>query len=784
MKRLFVSKRGLMTVVVCIVSIAALASFAIAGPLADKQQDEVKVSAQAAEAKDTSGASAVVKPAAPNLDKGEYKQIAESKYLTLKANSGTGHFTVTDKRTGHVWKSFPDEKGYIEKENQGKWKANLESPLLYSYVEFNVRQDLAKEDNLKDGKGIVSKFEATGQGFKVQYEIPDLGFVIPAEVRLGDDYVETKILQDGLKDERVFTEAELKTKKDNEARLVSVRLFPFLGAQTSEEENGYLFLPDGSGAIVEFKKDRGGTNNYYSERVYGADWAYSANTIFSIRKPVRMPVFGIKSGKQAMIGVIHDGSEYANLVAAPSKTFSQYNWVTAEQNFRFMYYQYTNTKKTAGYVSYTKDITASDRSVRYYLIGRKDADYVQMAARYRQYLTEELGMQPLQANGNKLELQLHLLGADSERGFLRDSYLPLTTTRQAQEIVQELNTIGIEGMSITYLGWQRKGFSQYGGSFPLSSKLGGNDGMQQFVDFTHAKGYEVYLDASSYSFNNTGKDGFRRNRDGLRDIGASVMEYYTRGSDKKNTFVSPRFAEKVILDELSNAQALHVDGYVFGQGIGSLLNTDFNENYAATREETKQIQQRIFETTKNALGHVQVEDGNVYALQYVNHVQGLNDDISNDLFVDRGVPFVQIALHGLVTYSANYANDSDDYETTFLKGIEYGAVPSFIVTYAKSQQLLKTRSLGKFYSTYYKDWLQEMAMQYQQYNEALGDVRNQFITGHRSLADGVFETSYAGGKRIVVNYNAEPYAGNGWIVKPKDFAVVKQGGIEWLKNGL
>ncbi|MDQ8737630.1 DUF5696 domain-containing protein [Paenibacillus sp. LHD-38] len=773
MKRFFLSKRGLMTVAACIVSIAALAIFAIAVPLANKQQDEEEIPVQAAEAKETTGASAVVKPTAPNLDKGEYKQIAVSKYLTLKANSVTGHFTVTDKRTGHVWKSFPDEKGYNEKENQGKWKANLESPLLYSYVEFNVRKDLAKEENFKDGKGIVSKFETTGQGFKIQYEIPGLGFVIPAEVRLGDDYVETKILQDGLKDERVFTEEELKTKKDNEARLVSVRLFPFLGAQTSEEENGYLFLPDGSGAIVEFKKDRGGTNNYYSERVYGADWAYSANTVFSIRKPVRMPVFGIKSGNQAMIGVIHDGSEYANVVAAPSKTFSQYNWVTAEQNFRFMYYQYTNTKKTAGYVSYTKDITASDRSVRYYLIDQKNDDYVQMAARYRQYLIEEIGMRPLQVNDNKLGLQLHLLGADSERGFLWDSYLPLTTTRQAQEIVQELNTIGVDKMSITYSGWQRKGFSQYGGSFPLSSKLGGNGGMKQFVDFAHAKGYEVYFDASSYSFNNTGKDGFRRNRDGLRDIGASVMDYYTRGSDKKKTFVSPRFAEKVIEDELSNAQAMHVDGYVFGQGIGALLNTDFNENYAATREETKNIQQRIFETTKNTLGHVQVEDGNVYTLKYVNHVQGLDDEISNDLFVDRGVPFSQIALHGLVTYSADFANDSDDYETTFLKGIEYGAVPSFIATYAKSQQLLKTRSLGQFYSTYYKDWLQEMAIQYERYNKALGDVQDQFITGHRSLADGVFETSYAGGKRIVVNYNAEPYAGNGWIVKPKDFAVVK-----------
>lgn len=290
------------------------------------------------------------------------------------------------------------------------------------------------------------------------------------------------------------------------------------------------------------------------------------------------------------------------------------------------------------------------------------------------------------------------------------------------------------------------------------------------------KGSPVYLDASSYSYNNTGKDGFRRSRDGLRDIGASVMDFTSIGSSKKITFVSPRFAEQVVLDDLGAAQKLRVDGFMFGSGIGAYLNTDFNENYAATREQSMQIQQQIFEAAKKMLGRVQVSRGNAYTLPYVNHVQGLDDDISGDLFVDSQVPFAQIALHGLVTYSADHANNSDDYERTFLKGIEYGAVPSFIVTYAKSQQLLSTRSLGRFSSTYYKDWLQDIASQYQRYNEALGDVQNQFIADHRQLADGVFEMTYTGGKRIVVNYNAEPYAARGLNVKPKDFVVVGQGG--------
>lgn len=474
----------LAAVTACAISISILAGLAVAEPSPVKPTETAGKGA--VHAMEASGSAAST---SPFLNESQFKTIAVSKHLTLKANEATGNFIVTDKRTGYTWKSFPDDKGYNDKVDQGKWKVNLQSPIMFRYVEFNVRIDLATESNLIDEKGGVSRFEVTDRGFKVTYEIPSLGFVIPAEVILGDDYVETRLLKDGLKDGKTFTEEELKTKKDNIARLVSVRLFPFLGAQTSEMENGYMLLPDGSGAIVDFKKERGGTNNYYEERVYGPDWAYSANNTFSIRNPVKLPVFGIKAGEQAMIGVIRNGAEYASIVAAPSKTFSQYNWVSAEQNFRFKYYQYTNTKKTSGYMSFSKEMIASDRSVRYYLIGQKDAGYVQMAARYRQYLTEEVGVQPLKLEGSKLALQLSILGADSKKGFLWDSYLPLTTTRQAQEIVQELNTLGVERMAVTYLGWQRGGYSKFGGSFPLAGKLGGIEGMEQFVDFAHAKGF-------------------------------------------------------------------------------------------------------------------------------------------------------------------------------------------------------------------------------------------------------------------------------------------------------
>lgn len=698
-------------------------------------------------------------------DETRFQSIAENERLQLKVDPTSGHFTVTSKQTGEIWRSFPNSKNWQDELNTDAWKVHLGSPFMFRYLEFNTRKDLLIESNLIAQGGAVSQFEKTDSGFKIRYEMPDIGFIIPVEVKLGEDFVETKILADGLVDEKVYP----KDMKDPKARLASIRLFPFLGAQTSDNEDGFLFVPDGPGVLLDFKKHRMGTQNLYSERTYGDDWAYSNRNTMSDRNPVSLPVFGVKSNKQAVLGVIAEGEEYANIVAAPSGSFSQYNWATPEYQYRFKFFQPTDTKRLNGYLTYSTAITKSDRATRYYFIdeqNNQEISYVTLAERYRTHLMQEYRMKPL-TNAN-LKLQLHLLGGDTEDGFLWDSYLPLTTTEEAAKIVQDLLAVGVKDMDISYLGWQNDGYSEYGGAFPVPKKLGGNDGMKRFAEYAHSEGLSVYLDATSYTFNSGSKDRFRKKRDGLRDLGSSIIE-------RRGTVVSPRFMEKVFVDDLKEAKSLGIDGYLLGQGIGSVLNTDYNEKYLSTREQSKQIQVQLFEQTKEALGDVQVAQGNAYTLPYISHLDNLPSTYSYDLFVDRVVPFAQIALHGLTTYSFNYANLSDDYRESFLKGIEYGAVPSFVVTYAQSEELLKSLNLQRFYSTNYSDWIQEIESQYKKYEEALGDVQDKFITGHRELMSGVYETTYSNGKQIIVNYNNKKVTVGSHVVEAKNY-IVNQGG--------
>ena len=73
----------------------------------------------------------------------------------------------------------------------------------------------------------------------------------------------------------------------------SLEILPYMGAGNSYNE-GYTFYPDGSGALFRFEELSGKSTFTASRMIYGNDFAYHSIT-GKYQKPLRMPVFGIKS---------------------------------------------------------------------------------------------------------------------------------------------------------------------------------------------------------------------------------------------------------------------------------------------------------------------------------------------------------------------------------------------------------------------------------------------------------------------------------------------------------
>lgn len=744
-------------IIVTILILAAVVFFLTRVKIEFKAPDgRVALAAQA-----NTGAEVKSVPAKLPVDT-DFKEVAASETLKLKMDEKTGHFIVEDLRNGNVYRSYPDPKSWPKEKISETWKKHLASPLMVQYVDFSKNILQAKETNLAAEGGTVKDVKTIPGGFQLSYELPATGFTIPVQVTVQQDYVETKIIQEGVKETKMG--------------LVWVRLFPFLGAEYTENQDGYLFIPDGAGSLVRFKNNELNVNKMYDELVYGQDIAFPG--INNNRNKIMMPVFGMKSDTKGFLAVVHDGDEFADIVAAPAGVLSNYNWIGAQMNYRSSFLQFTtrntNVPDSWGYVDYSRDeLFGSDRTVRYYMLDAKKTDYVGMAEVYRNYLMKEKGAQPVKVKDSNIPLYTNIIGADREKGVVSDRYLNLTTTSEGIQIVNSLHDKGIKNMSLTFTGWQKGGYSSFGQTFPVDSRIGGDSGMKAFIDNAHGLGYPVYLEAQ-YGLNNTKGGGFDEKFNAMVNLAGRTLMQSPLFNRERTPVVSDKFMEEMVDKDLPAYKAMGVDGLAVGM-IGQRLFNDYNTEYGSSRDEARIIQERVMKKIKDTLGGVAGDKSNVYALPHVNYIRGMVYDNSYDLFSDESVPFAQIATHGLVSYSSEYVNNRQEDVNDFLRDIEYGAAPSFVFTKAETKKYVNSYGL-RFYNTYFPDWENFAAEQYNRYNEALGDVQDQFITGHRTLAEGVKETTYANGKRIIVNYNLTEYRSGDLVVPEHNFVVIRGGG--------
>ncbi|MGO4547919.1 DUF5696 domain-containing protein [Paenibacillus sp. 2TAB23] len=687
-----------------------------------------------------------------------FEQVADSGALKLLVDKTTAHFQVVDKTTGKLWRSYPDPAYWQEETVPNTWKNNLTSPLMVEFVNAKNYKSSSVTAGLIENQGYLENYQPVDDGFNVTFVLPKVEFKIPIEVRLRENYVETRIVDSGI--------------VEGALSLLNIKLYPLFGAQPSVGQDGYILLPDGSGSLIRFAADRTMQQLTYNESVYGQDLSYyNENTG---RQRIAMPVYGIKSGDQGFLAIISEGEPFANVYAAPSGAVGRSNWATTEWQYRKRFFQSVSKSTGEGFYTYSGEKFLTDaRATRYYPLIAEESDYAGMAKVYRDYLIHEQGVKPLETVEKDVPLFVDIVGADIEKGLFADSYLKATTTSEAERLIRELYNQGIHRMQVHFSGWQQDGFSTHGGYFPVDKRLGGNDGMKTFIAFAHSLDIPVYLTAK-YTLNTNGDDRFWWRRDGLRNLAGTVLEEQKNDGQDAASFVSPRFYEKVVTSDLQNYKSLGADGIYFEDGIGQQVNTDFNGRYKASRSDVVGIQSRILEQSKTELGSAAANNVNFYALDQIDHVHRLTDDYSYDVFISEAIPFAQIVLHGLRTYTLDWSNLRDEFGDELLRSIEYGAYPAYVLSSDKSDNLKRSYSLW-YYSLNYKEWQGDIREEYARSNEALAPVQQQYITGHRTIAPNVKETTYGNDYRIVVNYNDTDYNKDGIFVPAKDFAVIKGG---------
>lgn len=705
---------------------------------------------------------AAARPADSKEVPADFLLVAENERFQLFLQQEKTQFILRERRDGTLWRTNPDLTGRNLQMND-LWKEHMASQFILNYSDGRKRH--VKSTNNVHEKAVVSYVPIDG-GVRATFQLDALKMQIAIEYVLGPDYLQVRIPDNLIQENGEFI-------------IVSLELTPFFEAGFDNDQ-GYLFLPDGGGAISRFKTEHPRYSRQFSEYVFGADeFSFAPGFIVEVirggaENVINMPVFGVVRNDHGFVGIISEGEFNAKVNAAPSGYIVELSRAGAEFIFRKQYQ--APISRWNRVTTIQSERVKADRAVQYYPLLGNEASYVGMANVYREYLREKYGIQgrfQQAMQDGAAPLHLRIMQSVIKEGLVLDELVVMTTFGEAQQMLEALIKAGIKNIDVTLVGWGPRGYQGVlPNRLPPEPALGGAAGLRQLTDFAAENGITLmlednYLDAWARN------GGFSARNDVIRD--ASRLQVNGWGG---HFLLSPVVAyHKFAMRDIPRMAELGVDGLDL-ENFGKVVLSDNNRVYPATRAQFAQTWLAIAELAKQKLGQVAVQGGNTYLLKVADKVTDVPMDESELVFVDESIPFYPIVVHGLVPYYGWPTNLRSDPRREFLKIVEYGALPSFELTWQDSSLLRLTR-YNILFSSQYTTWLDRALDEYRQLGVELGYLQPQAIVGHSQLAPEVTQTVYEDGSRVVVNYTNAPFLlPGGAAVKPLDYLLVKGKGVK------
>lgn len=564
--------------------------------------------------------------------------------------------------------------------------------------------------------------------------------------------------------------------------LTKIRLLPYFGAGSKEDE-GYLFVPEGSGAIINFNNGKSQQSPYYAD-VYGLDYGQKKEE-FVDETRVAMPVFGIANGDSSFLAIMEEYGTIASIQADVSGRQHSYNYAYATYEIIHGDKMDISKKSDRTIMSFEKEVPEGSIVQSYtFLAG---TDYVNMAEAYRSYLQRKYpGLQKV-AN-TELPVAVEFIGAIDRikqiLGFPVKRPEVLTSFSEVQEILKEMVADGYENISVRYTGWMNGGITHsIAKDIDLTSGMGGKKALKALMDYANTNGIDVYLSGrAETAWDSNILDGFIRSRDAAKYVSREVIKLHPFSNIFFGEMKEQRMGEYYLLrpsvcvelmKNLADAAARYQAGVGF-EDIGYLLSADYNPKRTVTREQSMKMQQDKLAEIQASGTKIMISSGNEYALPYADIITNVDLEGKTYVILDAMVPFYEIALHGLINYTGDAINLSGNARDSVLRCAEAGAGLSFAFMKATADSLQNSEYMDYFGSNY-DGWKEFAKSYYLRYKEEMAGLNNQYITGHTILADGVTATTYENGTVVYVNYNDEAYTDGTVTVPAKDYLVERRG---------
>lgn len=679
---------------------------------------------------------AIVKDAAKTI-KG-HELVAENDALGLYLYEPTLSLIIRDKKTGAIMESTVQE-------SDGTLNATWEN-FIKSGLGFDILNDVSEErTDLISAQADITVTKGA-DGFSAAVKLTKYQISFTLNVTLKDDGIQVEIPGDSIVEEQ------------EKVTIGNIYVYPFLGYTYSYERDGYMLVPDGNGALIYLEDNDGRFGSPLTLKVWGDNAGVDESYVLSLfwgeyqtvndSEPVLAPVFGMvhTDSRLAVLGIIEEGAEDARIMAYPNGAVTNYNWIAPRFTLRRIYKQLMSKEGTSAVQLQEAKRAQCDIRLRYVFTDGEAADYAGLAVKYREYLLEELA-----AKEDKFRIRLDFLGTDRENGMIFKKPVVMTTTDNIRDIYADLKKEGVTDIFSVYKGWQDGGiWSMPISKYKADSKIGGTSDLTKLMKESKEAGIELYLYQDALRAN---PDTVNTTFNVIKKLDESVYQENTYKEIYKSfRFQTPDQAVKKLNDSLKSYRKKGVDTLA----LTGITNHLFSYNYNGKQYNRTENLQVFSEALEGAAKdfHLAMEQPLSCYWGLTDSIVGMPVNTSNYIFTDEEVPFLSIALKGVIPMYADYTNFEANKSEYFLELVETGIYPSFYLTWEDPVDLLYTNS-SDLYTSRYGVYKNEIVEYYSQLKAVSDAVSGAVIADREKNADNVAIVTYSNGVKVYVNYNAQ-----------------------------
>ncbi len=684
----------------------------------------------------------------------DWVACGENDNIRLSFQPSTTYFKTENLNDGTVWYSnpqYPENDALASKLTQMR----MMSTLVLEYADVNTKKRTSLNLYTASVKSGKYEIKLINNGVRFDYTVDEAGGVATLAVYVEDDSIVTEV-------------AFEKTDDSKPAIFVSAISPLQYFVSGNVEDSGYLFVPDGSGALIDFENDTPSAGQY-SRPIFGeeptnitADYYLECDN-----QALCLPVYGAVKNGSGIFAVAEEGAEFGTMKANSCGQETYYSNA-------YISYGFVNSVEynVGNYSTELFDKSGDNQSVmrtRYLFLSGDDANYSGMARAYRDYLTEKYGL----SNGNishgfYADVYGAVLKRVSTLGIPHNKTLTLTSQNQLQQIADYLKKNGIDDVTFRYRSWNTdelkgnkvNGISEFSG---VSLKtLGESKDMRVYPAVLNLQLYSDagFLDRmfnasssitglpfswSGYSYstlNETDETVYRLKIPKLQ----SNVEKVFRSFEKKN-----------------------VKNLALGD-IGNNLYCDFGGD-GYRRGTVRAVMENLVKKAAQQTDSLMLDSPNSYSAVYADVIYNAPVANSNQDILDRSVPFYTMTLSGIAECVAPSFNNNNIGDDIMLYSVAGGASICYTWIYNDASKLIGTELSGLSKVNF--DATKAMATEkYKLLSELYAKIDNSRIYSHEYLNDALSVTQYENGVKVYVNFgDTEQYTENGTAVAENTFTV-------------